>query len=103
MLSASHPVYPLSALVGQEQMKQALLCAAVSPSLHGVLIRGERGTAKSTAARALARLLPSQRVVRGCLFGCHPDDPACPDCLSAWTRENGWKPPSARCPSSVSR
>jgi len=77
-----HEVFPFSALVGQEPMKQALVCAVVNPSLHGVLIRGERGTAKSTAARALARLLPTQRVVRGCGFGCDPASPACPDCLA---------------------
>ncbi len=76
----SAPIYPFSALVGQETMKQALLCAVINPSLHGVLIRGERGTAKSTAARALARLLPAQQVVQGCRFGCDPGAPACPDC-----------------------
>jgi magnesium chelatase subunit I len=75
-----HPVYPFSALVGQESMKQALVCAVINPSLHGVLVRGERGTAKSTAARAMARLLPPQQVVRGCGFGCDPASPACPDC-----------------------
>ncbi len=76
-------VYPFAALVGQEPMKQALLCAVINPSLHGVLIRGERGTAKSTAARAMARLLPTQQVVRGCRFGCDPASPACPDCCGA--------------------
>lgn len=75
-------IYPFSAIVGQEAMKRALLCAVVNPTLHGVLIRGERGTAKSTAARALTRLLPEQAVVKGCPFGCDPDAPliACDAC-----------------------
>src|SRR5436190_171388 len=48
---------------------------AINPSIGGVLIRGEKGTGKSTAVRALARLLPDQMVVEGCHFGCHPEDP----------------------------
>jgi magnesium chelatase subunit D len=55
-------------------MKLALILNAVNPHIGGVLIRGERGTAKSTAVRALARLLPDQRVVVGCRFGCDPED-----------------------------
>ncbi len=75
-------VFPFTAVVGQEAMKRALLCAVVNPSLHGVLVRGERGTAKSTAARALTRLLPEQEVVAGCPFGCDPEAPqsACDQC-----------------------
>src|SRR5207253_870887 len=64
--------YPFSAIVGQERMKLALCLNAVHPGVGGVLIRGERGTGKSTAVRALARLLPEQRVVVGCHFGCDP-------------------------------
>src|SRR5438270_1099042 len=56
-------------------MKTALVLNAINPSIGGVLIRGEKGTGKSTAVRALARLLPDQMVVEGCHFGCHPDDP----------------------------
>jgi magnesium chelatase subunit I len=66
--------YPFTAIVGQERMKMALLLNAVNPAVGGVLIRGERGTGKSTAVRALARLLPEQRVVAGCHFGCLPPD-----------------------------
>jgi Mg-chelatase subunit ChlI len=66
------PVYPFSAIVGQEQLLLALLLNAVNPSLSGVLIRGEKGTAKSTAVRALADLLPEVEVVSGCVFGCDP-------------------------------
>jgi len=71
-------VFPFTALVGQEEMKRALLVNVVQPGLHGVLVRGERGTAKSTAVRALAFLLPEIRVVADCPFGC---DPAVPELL----------------------
>jgi magnesium chelatase subunit D len=74
------PPYPFSALVGQESMKLALLLNAVNPRLGGVLIRGQKGTAKSTAARGLSALLPPIRVVEGCRFGCEPTTAACADC-----------------------
>ncbi len=66
--------FPFSAIVGQRDMKRALVACVVDPSLHGVLVRGQRGTAKSTAARALVELLPEQQVVVGCASGCDPDD-----------------------------
>ncbi|HEX4143586.1 MAG TPA: putative cobaltochelatase [Pirellulales bacterium] len=74
--------FPFSALVGQEQLKTALLVAAVDPRIGGVLICGETGTAKSTAARALAALCPPINVVAGCPFHCDPDAPwlDCPHC-----------------------
>jgi Mg-chelatase subunit ChlI len=74
--------FPFTAIVGQERMKLALILNAINPAIGGVLIRGEKGTAKSTAVRALARLLPDQDVVQGCTFGCHPEDPEslCSDC-----------------------
>ncbi|GAB4469119.1 MAG: hypothetical protein Kow00124_04040 [Anaerolineae bacterium] len=68
-------IYPFTAIVGQERMKRALILNAVNPQIGGVLIRGERGTAKSTAARALAALLPEITVVSGCPFSCDPDRP----------------------------
>lgn len=68
------PVFPFTAIVGQDKMKLALVLNAISPEIGGVLIRGERGTAKSTAARALAALLPQMQVVEGCPFSCAPDD-----------------------------
>ncbi|RPI87645.1 MAG: magnesium chelatase [Chloroflexi bacterium] len=76
------PIYPFTAIVGQERMKRALVLNAVDPRIGGVLIRGERGTAKSTAARALAALLPFVAVVRDCRFGCDPDRPStwCTEC-----------------------
>ncbi|MCP4594730.1 MAG: AAA domain-containing protein, partial [bacterium] len=66
-----------------ERMKRALILNAINPQIGGVLIRGERGTAKSTAARALAALLPKIQVVADCPFGCDPDQPAtwCTNCL----------------------
>lgn len=67
-------IYPFTALVGQENMKLALVLNAINPKLAGVLIRGEKGTAKSTAVRALAALLPDNEVVFGCSFGCDPED-----------------------------
>jgi Mg-chelatase subunit ChlI len=81
-------IFPFSAIAGQERMKRALLLNAVNPRIGGVLIRGERGTAKSTAARSLAALLPEVRAVGGCRFGCDPDRPTswCTECRE---RANG--------------
>ena len=75
-------VFPFTAIVGQERMCRALVLNAVNPRIGGVLIRGERGTAKSTAARALAALLPEVNVVADCRFGCDPDSPTtwCTEC-----------------------
>ncbi len=77
------PVFPFTALVGQDFLKIALIANAVHPGIMGVLIRGQKGTAKSTAARALAELLPPIKVVKGCPYGCDPDAPPyrlCDDC-----------------------
>jgi Mg-chelatase subunit ChlI len=75
-------IFPFTAIVGQDRMKKALILNAISPQIGGVLIRGERGTAKSTAARALAALLPEIEVVADCPFGCHPNRPdrQCDNC-----------------------
>ena len=75
-------IYPFTAIVGQERMRRALILNAVDTRIGGVLIRGERGTAKSTAARALAALLPQVKVVDDCRFGCDPDKPStwCTEC-----------------------
>ena len=64
--------FPFSAIVGQDEMKRAILLTAVDPTIGGVLILGHRGTAKSTAVRALPALLPAMTVVRGCRYGCDP-------------------------------
>ena len=75
------PAYPFSAVVGLDDLRLALLLTAVSPAVGGVLVRGEKGTAKSTVVRALAALLPEVDVVRGCRFACDPaaPDAECPD------------------------
>jgi len=64
--------FPFTAIVGQEEMKLALILNVVDPSIGGVLIMGHRGTGKSTAVRALADLLPRIMVVEGCAFNCDP-------------------------------
>ena len=71
--------FPFSAIVGQEEMKQAILIAAVDPGVGGVLVFGDRGTGKSTAVRALAALLPKMKAVAGCAYGCDPE-PGTPSC-----------------------
>ncbi len=67
-------IYPFAAMVGQEIMKKALLINAVEPAVGGVLIKGDKGTGKSTAVRALADLLGEIEVVPGCPFNCHPQN-----------------------------
>ncbi|MBB3661543.1 magnesium chelatase subunit D [Prauserella sediminis] len=73
--------YPFTAVVGMGELRLALLLCTISPSIGGVLVRGEKGTAKSTMVRALAGLLPDVDVVDGCRFSCDPaaPDPSCPD------------------------
>lgn len=84
-------VYPFTAIVGQEKMKKALMLNIINPLLGGVLIRGEKGTAKSTAVRAVAELLPKREKVEGCMFGCDPDDISlmCGNCIER--KEKGVK------------
>ncbi len=74
--------FPFTAIVGQEELKLALLLAVIDPAIGGVLVTGHRGTAKSTAVRALAELLPPMAVVEGCPYQCDPAAPAphCPHC-----------------------
>ena len=74
--------FPFSAIVGQAEMKRAMLIAATDPSVGGVLVFGDRGTGKSTAVRALAALLPKMKIVAGCKYGCDPAGSAsvCEDC-----------------------
>ena len=78
------PIYPFTAVVGQERMKRALVLNAVDPRIGGVLIRGERGTAKSTAARAMAALLPQIEIFVDSPFN---DDPSAPNTWSDWVKE----------------
>ncbi|MBP2325456.1 magnesium chelatase subunit D [Kibdelosporangium banguiense] len=74
-------MFPFSAVVGHDDLRMSLLLNAVHPGIGGVLVRGEKGTAKSTIVRALAALLPPVGVVPGCRFACDPanPDPSCPD------------------------
>jgi magnesium chelatase subunit D len=73
--------FPFSAIVAMDDMRLALILNAISPAIGGVLVRGEKGTAKSTAVRALTAVLPPVEVVAGCRFSCSPaaPDPQCPD------------------------
>ncbi len=76
-------LYPFVAIVGQDMMKLALILNVINPRLSGVLIRGEKGTGKSTAVRSLAHILPEIEVVKGCPFSCDPSDKEnlCPFCM----------------------
>ena len=80
-------IFPFTAIVGQETMKLSLILNAIDPRIGGVLVKGERGTAKSTAARALADLLPRQSVISGCQYGCDPEDKLhyCDDCAERYS------------------
>lgn len=82
-----HP-FPFSAIVGQEDMKLGLILNIADPKLGGILAFGEKGTAKSTAVRAIADLLPEIEVVKGCRFRCNPADPStmCENCRAAVSR-----------------
>lgn len=90
--------FPFTAIVGQSDLKTALLLNAVDPRVGGVLIRGEKGTAKSTAVRALAHILPELDVVEDCRFGCDPGEPSawCVECRTR--RDEGRLPKHSRSP-----
>ncbi|MDR0309754.1 MAG: ATP-binding protein [Candidatus Methanoplasma sp.] len=78
-------LFPFAAIVGQEQMKSSLLLNVVDPGIGGVLIKGEKGTAKSTAVRSLAQVLPEVEHIKGCIYHCDPRSGRglCPDCTDA--------------------
>lgn len=82
MSSTNTRIIPFTAIIGQEEMKRALILNVINPKIGGVLIRGEKGTAKSTAVRGLAELLPEIEVVKDCPFGCDPHNPEgiCSEC-----------------------
>ena len=81
-------VYPFAAIVGQQELKRALLLNAINPRIGGLLVRGPKGTGKSTSVRAIADLLPEISVVKDCRFNCNPSDPTnmCLDCFSAYKK-----------------
>lgn len=91
--------FPFSAIVGQDEMKLALLIAAVDPKVGGVLAFGDRGAGKSTAVRALAALLPKMKVVAGCRYNCDPGyvENLCGECR-ARAANGGLKPAQAPVP-----
>jgi len=94
-------LFPFAAIVGQEQMKTALLLNVVDPGIGGVLIKGEKGTAKSTAVRSLAQILPEVEHVKGCIYHCDPRSGKgyCPNCAEAMA--SGTKLESERSPMRV--
>lgn len=89
-------LYPFTAIVGQENMKKALILNIINPNLGGVLIRGEKGTAKSTAVRAFEELLPERDEIKGCVFACDPGNISrvCDECLERY--EKGGELPSKK-------
>jgi magnesium chelatase subunit I len=93
------PTFPFSAIVGQDDMKTALLIAAVDPAIGGVMVFGDRGTGKSTAVRGLAALLPPLEVVAGCAYHCDPRAPAA--CVEGCALREGRKPAAAEIPAPV--
>ncbi len=78
----SKPIFPFTAIVGQDELKLSLQLCVIDPTIGGVLVMGHRGTAKSTAVRALADLLPPMTTVSGCPYNCTPAKPSpeCPYC-----------------------
>lgn len=88
-VSSDQTSYPFAAIVGQHELKLALLLCVIDPTIGGVMVMGHRGTAKSTAVRALAAMLPPMQVVNGCPYNCDPEHPArsCPHCQKLSPRQ----------------
>jgi Mg-chelatase subunit ChlI len=85
--------YPFSAIVSLEDLKLALILNAVNPKIGGLLIRGPKGSGKTTAVRALIPVLPNVRVVEDCPFNCSPDDPSnmCEKCAALYAKNGSLK------------
>ncbi len=101
MTDSNHIVFPFVRVVGQTEMKKALLLNAVDPGIGGVLIKGNKGTAKSTTVRSMPQFLPPHSVVKGCRFGCDPEQPRkmCPECREKYANKS--KIESAEAPTTV--
>ena len=99
MRNLQRVVYPFTAIAGQEKMEKGLILNAINPRLGGILIRGEKGTAKSTAVRALAALLPDIEVVKGCPFNCDPKKliSFVSGAGHGWKTRRSWKQYHSRC------
>lgn len=83
MTDINTALFPFTRIVGQEKMKKALLLNVIDPSIGGVLIKGEKGTAKSTAVRSMGQFLPERPAVKGCVYRCDPRQKRlCPDCMA---------------------
>jgi len=91
---ALQQTFPFTAIVGQDDLKLAVLLSVIDPAIGGVLITGHRGTAKSTAIRALADLLPPIKVVADCPYRCDPSQtsPECPHCSKQRTLKSQIQP-----------
>lgn len=100
MTQKSKPLFPFTAIVGQEELRLALQLCVVDPSIGGVLIMGHRGTGKSTAVRSLAALLPEVELVTGCPYNCDPEKPAatCSSCASQIIDLKGGRLPATPSP-----
>ena len=94
-------LFPFVSIVGQEDMKRALLLNIVDPGIGGALIKGEKGTAKSTTVRSLSQILPDRTVSKGCPFGCDPSRPdrLCPYCAERFEKDGSL--PSVSAPMKV--
>ncbi len=103
MKSIMKTTYPFAAMVGQQDMKLSLILNVINPGLSGVLIRGEKGTGKSTAARALAEILPDIEVVEGCPFNLDPGESGGELCLACTVAVCGFKQAQGGNPKSLAR
>ncbi|MEE9510285.1 MAG: magnesium chelatase, partial [Candidatus Bathyarchaeia archaeon] len=83
-LGESRPIYPFTAIVGQDELKMALILNTIDPNIGGALLTGPKGTGKSSLVRAVEEIFPVIEVVEDCVFKCNPFDPTsmCDDCQS---------------------